>query len=58
MSRRPLSGPLGYWSVVEAPQGSGATKGSLSLSTGGPHKVLRLCANDEIMLLIKRVRLK
>jgi hypothetical protein len=58
MSRRPLSGPLGNWSVVEAPQGSAPTKGSLCLSTGGPHKALRLCANDEIMLLIKRVRLK
>jgi hypothetical protein len=56
MSKRPLSGPLGDWS--EAPQGSAAVKRSLCLSAGGPHKALRLCPNDEIMLLIKRVRPK
>ena len=58
MTRRPLSGPLGDWSVVEAPQGSAAAKRSLYLSTASLHKALRLWANDEIMLLIKRVRLK
>jgi hypothetical protein len=58
MSTGPLSGPPGDWSVVGAPQGSAVTKRSLCLSTDGPHKALRLCANDEIMLLIKRVRLK
>jgi hypothetical protein len=58
MSRRPLSSPLGDWSVVQAPQGSAPAKRSLCLSTDGPHKALRLRPNDEIMLLIKRVRLK
>jgi hypothetical protein len=58
MRSRPLYGPLGNWSVVEAPQVSAPTKRSLRLSTDSPHKPLRPCANDEIMLLIKRVRLK
>ena len=58
MSRRPLSSPLGDWWVLEAPEASGAVKGSLSLSAARPHKALRLRANDEIMFCIKRVRLK
>jgi hypothetical protein len=37
-------------------RGLATTKRSLSLSNDGPHKPLRQIANDEIMLLIKRVR--
>jgi hypothetical protein len=37
-------------------QGLATTKRSLCLSTDGPHKALRRCANGEIMFLIKRVR--
>jgi hypothetical protein len=58
MSRRPLFGSLGNRTVVGALKVLATTKRSLCLSTDGPHKALRLCANDEIMLLIKRVRLK
>jgi hypothetical protein len=58
MNRRARSGLAGDWSLVGAPQAWAATKRPLCLSIDGPHKALQLCANDEIMFLIKRVRLK
>jgi len=58
MSSRPLFRFRGGWSALEAAHGSAPTKRALCLAAAGPHKALRLCANDEIMLIIKRVRLR
>jgi hypothetical protein len=58
MSSGPLSRFRGGWSVVEAARGLAPTKRALCLAAARPHKALRLCANDEIMLIIKRVRLR
>jgi hypothetical protein len=58
MNRRPLSNPLGDCSVVEAPQGSAPTKKVSVPVDRQRHRALQRFANDEIMLLIKRVRLK
>jgi hypothetical protein len=56
MSRRQLSHPLGNWSVVEAGKVLATKKRSPCRPNGGSHKALRRFANDEIMLLIRRVR--
>jgi hypothetical protein len=58
MSRLSLFGQLRNRSVVGGLKGLATTKRFLWQSTDGGHKALRLSANDEIMLIIKRVRLK
>jgi hypothetical protein len=54
----PLFSVISHQVTGCAPHGQGlaTTKRFLCLSIGGTHKALRLRANDEIMLLIKRVR--